>query len=288
MRKMKRDLRHLKAAMDAYYNTSSGYLTHLNLKTEATYGSYFHFLNGYLGALKPGSAVLEVGCGDGRSTYLLAMQYPHLQFVGTDVSAPFIEYARRHFQIEGLSYRVEDSLAFSLHAESVDMVVSKSVVEHIPDIPRWLDESARILKKKGMLIVVTANYFSPVQPLLDIVWFRARPPFAHTYWQQFPLFVYNVIMSIKKLIRTSFVYVQPDLGPNADNGGDFDAVYMANQLDIARYLQKRRMKVLNKAFEGPGLLSRLCRHMAPLFSGVGIVAEKPVEEQAGGSSRAGP
>jgi len=278
MKKTKGDLRHLKAAMDAYYNTSSGYLRHLNLKTEATYASYLRFLDAYLGSLKSGSVVLEVGCGDGRSTYLLARQYPHLRFVGTDVSAQFIEYARRHFHSEGLSYRVEDSLAFSLPAESVDVVVSKSVAEHIPDIPRWLDESARILKKKGMLIVVAANYFSPVQPLLDIVTFRARPPFAYTYRQQFPLLVRNVIMTIKKLIRPSFVYVRPDLSPNADNGGDFDAVYMANQLDIARYLEKRRMKVLNKAFKGSGLLSRLCGYMAPPFSAVGIVAEKPVQQ----------
>ena len=154
------------------------------------------------------------------------------------------------------------------------MIVSTNVVEHIPDIPKWLDESIRVLKKDGLLVIETGNHFSPITPLLDIIRFQKSPPFACTYLSQFKLLFNNTFVSFKKFIKPSFTYVQPDLTSKADDGGDFDAVYLANQMDIVSYLKKRKLQILNMAIRESSLFSRFCSYFLPYFAGMGIVAKK--------------
>ena len=163
---------------------------------------------------------------------------------------------------------------FLLEDNSVDLITSTDVVEHVPDIPNWLDESRRILKKNGLLIIVTGNHFSPIQPFLDIIRFEKRPPLAPTYLSQFKLLFYNIYMSFRKMIKPSFIYVKPDLSRISDDGGDFDAVYMANQMDIVSYLNKKGMKILNMSFKGHDLFSKFTGYCLPHFCGMGIVAKK--------------
>jgi len=264
----------LKKSMDKYYNKSGGYLNHLNKKRGTYFSYYSFFLKRYLTNLKKGSRVLEIGAGDGYATYLLSKEFPDLNFTGTDVSAKFISYAKKKFKRRNLHYSIEDSLNMSFQSKSFDAVISTDVVEHIPNVPKWLDESKRVLKKGGLLIIVTGNHFSPIQPFLDIIRFKKRSPFAVTYLSQFRLLFYNIFMSFIKLINPSFIYVNPDLSSRADGGGDFDAVYLANQMDISIYLRKKGMKIINISFKGPDLFSKLCGYLLPLFSGMGIVAKK--------------
>lgn len=261
----------LKKAMDRYYNISNGYLKHLNKKRNNYFDYYLYFLSQYLIKVQPNSKVLEVGCGDGYSTYLLSKKYPKLKFIGSDVSSKFIVYAKKKFKNKNLKYKVEDSLNLSFDNNSVDMIISTDVVEHIPNVPLWLDESIRILRKDGLMIIVTGNHFSPIQPFLDIIRFEKRPPFAPTYFSQFKLLFLNLFMSFKKLIKPSFIYVEPDL--RRHDGGDFDAVYRANQMDIVSYLKQKKMEILNVSFKGSDLFSKFCGYVFPYFSGMGIVAK---------------
>ncbi len=265
----------LKGLMDKYYNSSSGYLNHLNKKRGGYFNYYTYFLGKYLAQSKSASRVLELGCGDGYTTFLLSRKYPKLSFLGTDVSNKFISYARGHFSRKNLVYKVADSLSLPFNTRSIDVVTSTDVIEHIPDVPKWLDESIRVLKRGGLLIIVTGNHFSPIQPLLDIIRFQKRPPLAPTYFSQFKLFFYSLFMSFKKMLFPSFIYVGPELTSKADNGGDFDAVYLANQFDIIDYLKKRNLKILNIGFKGPDWFSKFCGTFLPFFSGMGIVARKP-------------
>lgn len=249
--------------MEKYYNTSDGYLNHLNKKRDDYFDYYINFINKYF-AMFNKALVLEIGCGDGYTTKILSDFYPNFNFIGTDISSKFIDYAKINFKGDNLKYEVQDSLNFSFDDNSFDIIISTDVVEHIPDVPRWLDESVRILKKDGLLIIVSGNHFTPIEPLKDILTFKTRPPFTNTYLGNFIRLFKNVSMSFYKMFFPQFIYRTPDLTKNADNGGDYDACYYANQMDLVNYLKKKDMKIINRDF----------RNLFSFWGGIGIVAKK--------------
>lgn len=245
----------------------------MNSKDERYFDYYTRFVSKYLRLLPKGSKVLEIGCGDGLALSILAKKFRSLTFVGIDISNIFVSYAKKYRPSGNLRFQEEDSMNLSFGVNTFDAVISTDVVEHIPNVPKWLEESRRVLKKKGILVVVTGNHFSPIQQLCDIFTLRSRPPFANSYFYQFPLLAKNVYYSIIKHSRPEFIYVKPDLSTRADKGGDFDAVYLAHPFDIATYIQKKKMTILNVTFKGKSLASRIIGRF-PSLAGLGIVAQK--------------
>ena len=63
-----------------------------------------------------GATVVDVGCGHGISTILMAKAYPNSKFIGYDYHEPSIEIARKKAKEEGLS---EDRISFEV-ASSTD------------------------------------------------------------------------------------------------------------------------------------------------------------------------
>lgn len=103
--------------------------------------------------LRRDHAVLDLGCGKGIQTQLLARRCGKV--TGLDVGEKAIAEARRllaHCPDSGrigfLCVPLEDA---GLPAASLDRVFSFSVLEHIPNLDRVLVEIARILKPGGEL-----------------------------------------------------------------------------------------------------------------------------------------
>jgi SAM-dependent methyltransferase len=53
-------------------------------------------LDGVVAKLERGARVVDVGCGHGASTVIMAEAFPHSEFIGIDFHAPSIEHARVH------------------------------------------------------------------------------------------------------------------------------------------------------------------------------------------------
>src|SRR3990167_10114088 len=51
--------------------------------------------------------ILEIGCGTGEVSYWMASRSP-AQVVGTDMCVPFIEEAKKKYQLPNLRYEVMD------------------------------------------------------------------------------------------------------------------------------------------------------------------------------------
>jgi 2-polyprenyl-3-methyl-5-hydroxy-6-metoxy-1,4-benzoquinol methylase len=68
-------------------------------------------LDGVEAKLKRGARVVDVGCGHGASTILMARSYPQSQFLGVDTHAPSIETARRRARDAGVADRVRFEVA---------------------------------------------------------------------------------------------------------------------------------------------------------------------------------
>ena len=68
-------------------------------------------LDGMEDRLRAGAYVIDVGCGLGASTVLLAQHYPNSHFVGSDYHADSIEWARKRAADAGVADRVSFEVA---------------------------------------------------------------------------------------------------------------------------------------------------------------------------------
>ena len=119
-----------------------------------------------LSGTRPGDRVLDVGCGTGYLTRILApVVGPAGQVTGIDPSPPMIEHARRRAP-GNCSYLVGEGQALDLPDASVDVVVSSLAVHHMPAAERGaaVREMFRVLRPGGRLLI--AEFRPPASPLL--------------------------------------------------------------------------------------------------------------------------
>ncbi|XP_063079879.1 putative methyltransferase DDB_G0268948 isoform X1 [Engraulis encrasicolus] len=96
---------------------------------------------------------VDVGCGSGQGTVLLA---PHFtRVVGTDVSPAQLEMATQHATAHNITYRESPAEQLPLEDASVDLVTAMSAF-HWFDHAHFLQEADRVLKPRGCLALL--NY----------------------------------------------------------------------------------------------------------------------------------
>jgi len=103
--------------------------------------------------------VLEVGCGDGETSRLLARQGNAV--VSIDISTVALEAARARAADEPLDLRYEygDARALNFEDETFDYVVSEHFVEHLStqDLLTHLTEVRRVLRVGGSYLISTPS-----------------------------------------------------------------------------------------------------------------------------------
>lgn len=102
--------------------------------------------------------ILDVGCGSGFFTILLAKQ--GYEVVGTDLTPEMIERSRELAKEEGVDCKFEimDAENLEFPDETFDAVISRNLTWTLPDAGRAYDEWYRVLKKDGVLLNFDANY----------------------------------------------------------------------------------------------------------------------------------
>jgi len=104
-------------------------------------------------SLKPGSTVLDAGCGTGAHTARFAAR--GFSCTGVDISEHAISMASAKVpDAQFLSAPLED-LPFS--SESFDCVHSRGVLMHIPDWRAAVAELCRVLKENGKIVILDGN-----------------------------------------------------------------------------------------------------------------------------------
>lgn len=107
--------------------------------------------------LRPGSRVLEGGCG--RANKVKALSDAGFEAVGIDFASDSVEQARRHFP--GLDVRKGDVRALEFPDHHFDGYWSIGVIEHFwTGYDAILSEAGRVLRPGGFLFL-TAPWFSP-------------------------------------------------------------------------------------------------------------------------------
>ena len=112
---------------------------------------------GGLDKLPRGTTVLDVGCGIGGSSRILAHDYG-FDVTGITISPQQVKRAQE-LTPEGVDakFKVDDALALSFPDASFDVVWSIEAGPHMPDKAKYAQEMMRVLKPGGILVVADWN-----------------------------------------------------------------------------------------------------------------------------------
>lgn len=104
-----------------------------------------------------GLSLLDIGCGGGLVCEPLARLGAHV--TGIDPGAENIAAAKAHAEAAGLTIDYEVATAEKLAArpKSYDAVLLLEVVEHVPDVPKFLKAVAPLVRPNGVMILSTLN-----------------------------------------------------------------------------------------------------------------------------------
>ncbi len=100
--------------------------------------------------------VLDLACGEGYGSYLLAKTAKSV--VGIDIDNNTIKHARNKYIKQNLEFRVGSITEVPIGGESLfDVAVCFEALEHIEDHQKLLSEVKRLLTPEGVFIVSTPN-----------------------------------------------------------------------------------------------------------------------------------
>jgi len=106
-----------------------------------------------LAAIKPGEAVLDVGCGVGGPARVLVREHgAHVSAV--DLSPDYVEIGRELSKKSGIpvAFETADALDLPFAGESFDVVWTQHASMNIADKPRLYRELRRVLRPVGRLV----------------------------------------------------------------------------------------------------------------------------------------
>jgi ubiquinone/menaquinone biosynthesis C-methylase UbiE len=102
--------------------------------------------------LRRGELVLDAGCGTGWLAAGLRRAAPQVRVLGLDLSAGMLGRARA----AGAWPLVQaDAQRLPLGDAGVDLVVSRGVLHHLPDVPAALAEWRRVLRPAGAVVITS-------------------------------------------------------------------------------------------------------------------------------------
>ncbi|MEU1278096.1 methyltransferase domain-containing protein [Streptomyces sp. NPDC005805] len=128
-----------------------------------------------LGELRPGLAVLDVGCGPGTITAdLAALVAPGGSVTGVDAAEGVLRTARATAEergLDGVRFDVADVHALPFPDDSFDVVHAHQVLQHVGDPVRALRELRRVCRPGGVVAARDSDYgaftWYPRSPALD-------------------------------------------------------------------------------------------------------------------------
>jgi len=117
---------------------------------------YEHWHRYHFAAKLVAGRILDVACGTGYGSALLARQAE--QIVGVDVSVATIAHAQAVYTpIRNLEFIAADCAALPFPDATFDNVVSFETIEHIERQAQFLDEVLRVLRPDGLFVLSCPN-----------------------------------------------------------------------------------------------------------------------------------
>ena len=128
--------------------------------------------------------VADIGCGAGTQSSIWAKK-GHTVY-GLDVNEPLIGLARKRAQEENLviHYEVGSATELPWPDQWVDVCLVPELLEHVAEWETVLEESTRIVRPGGLLIITTNNKLCPFQQEFNLPLYSWYPGFLKHYCEK--------------------------------------------------------------------------------------------------------
>lgn len=120
-----------------------------------------------------GKKVLDIACGCGYGTYLLATQGEAHSIIGVDLSDDAVRYGNYRYPHHNLKRLVEDGVKYK-NEYPFDVIVSFETIEHVPNYIDFIDNLYNNLSIEGVLLIST--------PITKITNTKPNNPFHVIEW----------------------------------------------------------------------------------------------------------
>lgn len=159
-------------------NVAGNYYPKYSTKNPISRALVGGFLNSFrdLLALTQAREVIEVGCGEGYLSLLMAESGRHVR--GIDISPDIITLAKRNAEVAGQAIRFEARSVYDLDParDSAELVVCCEVLEHVEDPERAL----RILATLAKPYVIVSVPREPIWRCLNVLRGKYLSDFGNT------------------------------------------------------------------------------------------------------------
>lgn len=115
--------------------------------------------------LPKGLQCLDVGCGNGAFTEVLAAQVAPSELTGVDPSNEQIAFAKIREGARRAQFRVGDAQALPFPNGSFDVAIMALVISFVPDPAKAVSEMARVVRPGGWVGTYMWSNMSPQRPI---------------------------------------------------------------------------------------------------------------------------
>ncbi len=105
--------------------------------------------------IQRGEQVLDVACGRGKGSYIIANLYPRARVKAVDLLPENVQVAQVLFaNTNGLKFLVDDAMNLRFPDQSFDKVLCLEAAFHFPDRGQFIREAYRVLRDGGRFVIV--------------------------------------------------------------------------------------------------------------------------------------
>jgi ubiquinone/menaquinone biosynthesis C-methylase UbiE len=153
--------------------------------------------------------ILDLGCGYGQKIYSILNKYPKKDIIGVDISNKRINFLKETFPNK--KFIVADVCNSKLKSNSFDIIISTSVIEHVENDVKFINEIYRLLKRNGFLYITSVirkpygiyKYRNKGKFVLDPTHereYKNKEQFLSLFKEKFKLVDISISPIIKKII----------------------------------------------------------------------------------------
>jgi SAM-dependent methyltransferase len=102
-------------------------------------------------------SILDVACGSGYGSYMIAKRFPHMRVVGADYDRTALRYAEGHFSLPNLSFKFGDVALWdkTIGTDVFDCIISYETIEHVPHREIMMENLVNHLNDDGHFLMTT-------------------------------------------------------------------------------------------------------------------------------------